>query len=73
MEKEAGISGTVYLTFVVEKDGSITDVKVLRGVAGGPGYDKLALAVAKSMPPWKVGKQNGREVRVQFNMPIKLL
>lgn len=71
MEKEAGISGTVYLTFVVEKDGSITDVKVLRGVAGGPGYDKLAVQVAKSMPNWKVGKQNGREVRVQYNMPIK--
>jgi len=71
MEKEAGIQGTVYLTFVVEKDGSITDVKVLRGVSGGPGYDKLALAVAKAMPPWQVGKQNGRAVRVQFNMPIK--
>lgn len=71
MEKEAGISGTVYLTFVVEKDGSITDVKVLRGVSGGPGYDKLATAVVKAMPNWKVGKQNGREVRVQYNMPIK--
>ena len=71
MEKEGGVQGTVYLTFVVEKDGSITDVKLLRGVPGGPGYDKLALAVAKKMPPWKVGKQNGREVRVQFNMPIK--
>jgi protein TonB len=73
MEKEAGISGTVYLTFVVEKDGSITDVKVLRGVSGGPGYDKLALQVAKAMPAWKVGKQNGREVRVQFNMPIRFV
>jgi protein TonB len=71
MEKEAGIQGTVYLTFVVEKDGSITDVKVLRGVSGGPGYDKLALAVTKAMPAWKVGKQNVRAVRVQFNMPIK--
>ena len=71
MEKEGGVQGTVYLTFVVEKDGSITDVKLLRGVPGGPGYDKLALAVAKKMPNWKVGKQNGREVRVQFNMPIK--
>jgi protein TonB len=71
MEKEANISGTVYLTFVVEKDGSITDVKVLRGVSGGPGYDKLAIAVTKAMPAWNVGKQNGRAVRVQFNMPIK--
>jgi len=71
MEKEAGISGTCYVTFVVEKDGNITDVKVLRGVSGGPGYDKLATQVVKAMPNWKAGKQNGREVRVQFNLPIK--
>lgn len=71
VEKEAGISGTCYVTFVVEKDGSITDVKVLRGVNGGPGCDKEAIRVVKSMPPWKAGKQNGREVRVQFNLPIK--
>lgn len=71
VEKEAGISGTCYVTFVVEKDGSITDVKVLRGVSGGPGCDKEAIRVVKSMPSWKAGKQNGREVRVQFNLPIK--
>ncbi len=71
VEKEAGISGTCYVTFVVEKDGSITDVKVLRGVSGGPGCDKEAMRVVKSMPAWKAGKQNGREVRVQFNLPIK--
>jgi protein TonB len=71
VEKEAGISGTCYVTFVVEKDGNITDVKVLRGVSGGPGCDKEALRVVKSMPNWKPGKQNGREVRVQFNLPIK--
>jgi len=71
VEKEAGISGTCYVTFVVEKDGSITDVKVLRGVNGGPGCDKEAIRVVKAMPGWKPGKQNGREVRVQFNLPIK--
>ena len=71
VEKEAGISGTCYVTFVVEKDGSISDVKVLRGVSGGPGCDKEAQRVVKSMPAWKAGKQNGREVRVQFNLPIK--
>lgn len=71
VEKEAGISGTCYVTFVVEKDGSITDVKVLRGVSGGPGCDREAIRVVKSMPAWKPGKQNGREVRVQFNLPIK--
>lgn len=71
MEKEAGISGTAYVTFVVEKDGSITDIKLLRGVAGGPGYNKLAMDVVKEMPSWKPGKQNGHEVRVQFNLPIR--
>ena len=71
MEKEGQIQGTCYVTFVVEKDGSITDVKVLRGVSGGPGCDKEAMRVVKSMPSWKAGKQNGREVRVQFNLPIK--
>ena len=55
----------------MEKDGNITDVKVLRGVSGGPGCDKEAMRVVKSMPNWKAGKQNGREVRVQFNLPIK--
>ena len=73
VEKEAGISGTCYVTFVVEKDGSITDVKVLRGVSGGTGCDKEAMRVVKSMPAWKAGKQNGREVRVQFNLPIKFI
>lgn len=71
VEKEAGIQGTCYVTFVVEKDGNITDVRVLRGVSGGPGCDKEAVRVVKSMPNWKAGKQNGREVRVQFNLPIK--
>ncbi len=73
VEKEAGISGTCYVTFVVEKNGSITDVKVLRGVSGGPGCDKEAQRVVKAMPAWKAGKQNGREVRVQFNLPIKFI
>ncbi len=71
VEKEANITGTCYVTFVVEKSGAITDVKILRGVSGGPGCDKEAIRVVKSMPPWKPGKQNGHEVRVQFNLPIK--
>ncbi len=71
MEKEAGISGTCYVTFVIDKDGNVTDSKVLRGVSGGPGYDKVALQVIKSMPKWAAGKQNGRSVSVQYNLPIK--
>jgi protein TonB len=69
MAKESGIQGTVYVTFVVETDGSITDVKVLRGQGGG--LDQEATRVVKNMPAWKPGKQNGRGVRVQFNLPIK--
>ncbi len=71
MEKEAGISGTCYVTFVVDKEGNVTDSKILRGVSGGPGYDKVALQVVKSMPKWSSGKQNGRAVSVQYNLPIK--
>lgn len=71
MEKEAGISGTCYVTFVVDKEGNVIDAKVLRGVSGGSGYDKVALQVVKSMPKWGAGKQNGRAVSVQYNLPIK--
>jgi len=69
-EADNGITGRCIVTFVVEKDGSITDVRVLRGVSGGPGCDKEALRVVKSMPSWKPGKQNGRAARVQYNLPI---
>lgn len=68
---ESGIQGTVYITFVVEKDGSITNVRVLRGIGGG--CDAEAMRVIKSMPKWKPGKQDGEAVRTQFNMPIKFL
>jgi protein TonB len=70
-ERKAKISGTCYITFVVEKDGSITEVKILRGVKDGPGYDAEAKRVVEMMPKWKPGTQNGRTVRVQFNMPIR--
>lgn len=71
MEKEAGISGTCYVTFVIDKEGNVVDSKLLRGVSGGPGYDKVALTVVKAMPKWTAGKQNGRSVSVQYNLPIK--
>ncbi len=69
MAKESNIQGTVYVTFVVENDGSITDVKVLRGIGGG--CDEEAVRVVKMMPKWNAGKQSGKSVRVQFNLPIK--
>jgi len=71
MAIESGIQGTVYVTFVVEKDGRITSVKVLRGIGGG--CDEEAVRVIKKMPRWKAGKQRGRSVRVQFNMPVRFV
>jgi len=67
--RDAGISGTVYITFVVERDGSTSDIRVLRGIGGG--CDEEAVRVIKIMPEWSPGKQRGKPVRVQFNMPIK--
>ena len=73
MEREAGISGNVYVQFIVDKDGNITDAKVVRGVSGGANLDKEALRVVKMMPPWKPGKQNGRPVIVQYTQQIKFI
>lgn len=69
MARESGIQGTVYVTFVVEKDGRVTDVRILRGIGGG--CDEEAIRVINAMPRWNPGKQRGKPVRVQFNMPIK--
>jgi protein TonB len=67
--RRMGIDGTVYVSFVVGKDGSIADVKVLRGISAD--CDKEAVRVVQAMPPWKPGKQNGKPVFVRFNLPIK--
>ena len=66
--EENGDQGRVVCTFVVEKDGSISDVKVVRGVT--PALDKEAVRVIKSMPKWQPGKQNGHSVRVKFTLPV---
>jgi len=67
--KEKKIQGTIYVTFVIDETGKVTDVRVLRGIGGG--CDEEAIRVVKLMPPWKPGKQSGKPVRVQFNMPIR--
>jgi protein TonB len=69
MAREAGIQGTVFVTFVVERDGSVTDVRILRGIGGG--CDEEAVRVVRNMPRWNPGRQRGQPVRVQFNMPIR--
>ena len=66
--EENGIQGRVICTFVVERDGSITDVKIIKSV--DPSLDKEAVRVVKSMPKWNPGKQNGSAVRVKFTLPV---
>lgn len=67
--KKAGIQGKVFVTFVIQADGAVTDVKVLRGIGGG--CDEEAVRVVKMMPNWIPGKEQGKNVAVQFNLPIK--
>jgi periplasmic protein TonB len=67
--KELGIQGKVFVNFVVEPDGSISEVKLIRGIGGG--CDEEAIRVVRAMPKWIPGKQRGVPVRVFFNLPIK--
>lgn len=66
--EENGVQGRVIVTFVVERDGSITDVRVAKSV--DPSLDKEAVRVTKSMPHWNPGMQNGGPVRVKFTLPV---
>lgn len=65
---ENGVQGRVVVGFVVERDGSITDVNILRSV--DPSLDREAMRVVKSMPRWTPGKQNGSAVRVKYQVPV---
>jgi len=67
---EPGIKGNVIVYFVVEKDGSLTDVKVLRDVGFGSGAE--ALRVLRKCPRWTPGEQNGKKVRCSYTLPIKI-
>ena len=66
--KDKEIQGRVFVGFVVEKDGSVTNVKVTRGIGGG--CDEEAVRVIKAMPKWTPGKQKGKPVRVNYQIPI---
>ncbi|MDO9257155.1 MAG: energy transducer TonB [Bacteroidales bacterium] len=63
------IQGTCYVQFIIDINGSVSDVLIVRGIGGG--CDEEAIRVVKMMPKWKPGKQNGKNVRVLFNMPIE--
>ena len=66
--QEKKISGRVLVTFVVEKDGSISNVETVKSVF--PSLDEEAVRIVKGMPNWKPGKQNGKVVRVKYTLPI---
>ena len=66
--RENGITGRVYINFIVGKDGKVRDTKLLRGIGGG--CDEEALRVVRAMPDWKPGRQNGRNVDVYVNVPV---
>ena len=66
--RETGIQGRVFVNFVVEPDGSVSNVSVLRGIGGG--CDEEAMRVVKNMPKWKPGKQRGKAVRVSYMLPV---
>ena len=66
---ENGIQGTVYVSFVVGKNGTITNIKAIKGVGGG--CDEEAVRVIGKMPNWTSGKQEGKTVRSQYTLPIK--
>ncbi|QNL51376.1 TonB family protein [Olivibacter sp. SDN3] len=70
MAKEQGVNGSIHVSFVVERDGSLTDIKVLRDLKYGTGEE--AVRMLKASPKWKPGIQNGRPVRVSYSLPIKL-
>jgi Ca-activated chloride channel homolog len=67
--KNAGIKGTVFVTFVVERDGTLSDIRVLRGI--GSGCDEEVIRLVKNMPKWKPGKQRGKAVKVRMNLPVE--
>jgi len=69
--QENGIQGKVYVNFVVDKDGSITNAKIARGV--DPSLDKEALRVVNSLPKWEPGMQRGKPVKVSYTVPISFV
>jgi protein TonB len=67
--RRMGIEGQVFVQFVVDAEGKISEVKTIKGISAE--CDKEAERVIKMMPPWKAGKQNGKPVKVRFVLPIR--
>ena len=71
IEKENGIEGTVYLQFVVNHEGKISAIKILRGVKGAISLDREAIRIVKAMPDWIPGENKGKKVSVYTTIPVK--
>jgi TonB family protein len=67
--KAAKVQGIVYLSFVVNKKGKVRDITVIRGI--GSGCDEAAIEMARAMPNWTPGRQRGKNVNVQYNLPVR--
>ncbi len=72
-EKKAGKQGTVYVQFVIEPDGSIANVKVVKGIPDAPGLSQEAIRVISEMPKWTPGEMNGKKVPVVMTQPIRFI
>lgn len=72
MARDGGVQGSVVLTFVVDKNGGITDVKVVKTPASGASLGREAIRVVSAMPAWSPGEVNGRAVKVRYTLPIKI-
>jgi protein TonB len=69
MARENGVSGTIYVKFIIDEDGNLINPTIMRGV--DPALDNAVLKVLRNAPKWEPGKQNGKEVRVPYSIPIK--
>ena len=73
-EKEMGIQGTIYTQFIIERNGSISEIKVLRNVPGSKNFEKEAIRILKSLDhQFQPAMHNGRKVRCRFTLPIKFV
>lgn len=70
-ERDNGIAGTVYIRFIVSKEGKVSNPTILKSVSGSHTFDKEVLRVVNKMPNWTPGEQDGKKVNVYFSMPVK--